>query len=104
MKQLMRIGVLVCILISAGIHLYIADGPSAIWFYLNAVGYIFLGIAYANIGIHFPHDKIKIALQVYASLSILMWLFLGEHTLIAYIDKIAELLIVGLLWLEQRID
>jgi hypothetical protein len=30
--------------------------------------------------------------------------FVGERTPLAYIDKIAELLIVGLLWYEQRID
>lgn len=104
MKQLIRFGVLLCIVLTAGIHLYLAITATLPMFYANAIGFLVLGAAYANIGIPLPRERVVVALQVYTIITIVFWVFVGERTPLAYIDKIAELLIVGLLWYEQRID
>lgn len=104
MKQFIRVAVFVCVLITAGIHLYLAVTANLPMFYVNAAGYLLLGVAYANIGIALPHHSTRIALQVYTVITLLLWVLFGAHTLIAYIDKIVEVFIVGLLWYSQRID
>lgn len=104
MKQFIRVGVLLCVLATAGIHLFLAITATLPMFYANAVGYLLLGAAYANIGIPVPRERVAIALQLYTALTIVLWLFFGAHTPIAYVDKGVELMIIGLLWYEQRID
>jgi len=104
MKQLVRLGVVLCIVVTAAIHLYLAITATLPMFYANAIGFLVLGAAYANIGLSLPRERVVVALQVYTIITVVLWVFVGERTSIAYIDKIAELLIVGLLWYEQRID
>ena len=104
MKSLIRLGVLLSILVTAGIHLYLAVTANLPMFYANALGYVALGAAYANIGIPVSRERTTLMLQVYTILTIGLWLIFGAHTMIAYIDKVVEVMLVGLLWLEKRID
>ena len=104
MKRLVRIGVLLCILVTASIHLYLAVTADLPMFYANAIGYIALGAAYTNIGIPVSRQRVTLVLQIYTILTIVLWLLFGAHTMIAYCDKVVEVVLVGLLWLEQRID
>ncbi|MFN5927766.1 MAG: hypothetical protein ACK45X_06610, partial [Roseiflexaceae bacterium] len=70
MKQLIRFGVLFCIMLTAGIHLYLAITATLPMFYANAIGFLVLGAAYANIGIPLPRERVVVALQVYTIITI----------------------------------
>ncbi len=104
MKSRIRLGVLLCILITASIHLYLAVTADLPMFYANALGYIALGAAYANIGIPISRERATLLLKVYTMLTIGLWLVFGAHTMIAYSAKVVEVVLVGLLLIEQRID
>jgi hypothetical protein len=34
---------------------------------------------------------------------LVLWFILGDRSLIAFLDKVVELFIIGLLWVEQRL-
>ena len=48
-------------------------------------------------------EQLRWVLIAYTALTILLWLFLGHpYTTIGYVDKAAELALIGLLLLQRR--
>jgi hypothetical protein len=111
-------GIIITTLITAGVHLYlvselIAEGLSPTLFLLNGLGY--LGLLTA---LFLPQPLVerflpsgmarayrpffRYALMGYALLTIFLWLVMnGMRTPIAFIDKLAEITLVILLWLDR---
>ena len=47
--------------------------------------------------------RIRCLLMGYTALTILLWAVIGRpYTTIGYVDKAVELVLLGLLWLDQR--
>lgn len=111
-------GIILTTLITAGVHLYlvselIAEGLSPTLFLLNGLGYLglltalflpqplverFLPAGLARVYRPF----FRYALMGYALLTIFLWLVMnGMRTPIAFIDKLAEITLVILLWLDR---
>lgn len=103
MIQLIRLAICVCVLITAGMHLYLGITASLPMFYANALGYVVLGIAYMVIT-PIPRARVSLALLLYTVVTIGLWVAFGAHTPIAYVNKIIELLLVGLLWYARQYD
>jgi len=92
--------------ITAGIHLYLSfkfpQPPDPI-FLLNGLGYLLLVAA-----LYFPHvrllpmrRRVRWILIAYTALTVVLWIFFGARTPIGYLDKVVEVLLIGLLWLEN---
>lgn len=74
-------------------------------FTLNALGYLALVIAlYAPLPFLAPYrNQIRWVLIGYTALTVILWVFIpGARTTIAYIDKLIEILLIILLWLESQ--
>lgn len=72
-------------------------------FTLNGLGY--LGLL-AAIFLPIPilvrfRPALRILMILYTLLTLIIWVAIGERTLIAYVDKLAEAALVVLLWLDR---
>jgi hypothetical protein len=102
------LGIILLGLATAFIHLYlVADllvhGMSGTMFILNGLGYIGLLLA---LFLPLPflirlRPLVRIVFILYTLVTIAAWVFVGERTLRAYIDKIIEVALVVLLWIYK---
>lgn len=104
MQKWIRGAVAFALLTTAAIHVWLAIPTHLIMFYVNAVGFIGLAALYTIGTPAIPRRRVVQVITVWTSATILFWLIIGERTLIAYLDKIIELAILGLLWLDQKLD
>lgn len=110
-NQLQRIapqmGVLILSLVTALIHIYLAfqfPNGTDIIFVLNGLGY--LGLA-TLLYLPLPQlmryrSLIRWVLMSYTALTIILWVLIGARNAIAYFDKLIELALMVLLWIEQQ--
>ncbi len=100
--RLIRIGVIILTIVTAVIHFSLLF-PDPV-FILNGLGYLtLLGALYLPIPQLQPHQKlIRRILIGYTLLAIVIWAAIGNRDLIAYVDKIDELLLIALLVVEER--
>lgn len=102
----MSYAIVLLTVITAGIHLYLSfkfpQPPDPI-FLLNGVGYLVLLVA-----LYFPHPQLLAArkwlhwlLIAYTALTVILWVFFGARTAVGYLDKVVEILLLCLLWLEN---
>lgn len=106
-KSQIRLGIILLTVTTALIHLVLSfrfpTGPDPI-FMLNGLGYLGLvALLYLPTPLlveqrHF----VRWLLLGYTALTVLLWLFMGVRSMIAYIDKLIELALIGLLWLEVQ--
>jgi hypothetical protein len=100
-------GVIILTITTAVIHLYLSsqfpNGPDPA-FMLNGIGYfVLLAAIYAPLPILARHRSLFCWLLIaYTALTIVLWLFFGANSWIAYIDKTGEVALVLLLWAETR--
>ena len=97
-----RTGVILLTLFAAAVHLSLLF-PDPV-FILNGLGYLtLLGALYLPISRLMPHRRIvRWALIGYATLTILLWVVMGEHTLLGYSTTAGEVVLVGLVVLEGK--
>ncbi|MEZ4861853.1 MAG: hypothetical protein R3C14_11110 [Caldilineaceae bacterium] len=94
-------------LITAIIHIYLSfqfpDRPDLI-FFLNGLGYLAWILAlYSPIPRLAPYRMpLRWLFLAYTLLTILLWLFWGARTIIAYFDKVVEVALVAALWVEGQ--
>ncbi len=94
------------VVMTAAIHLYLSSQfpqPPDLIFLLNGLGYLGLLVA-----LYFPHrrllavrKRIRWILIAYTTLTVVLWIFLGVRTPLGYFDKVIEIMLIGLLWLEN---
>ena len=102
-----KYGIIVLTVLTAFIHLFLSfqfpDGPDAI-FLLNGLGYLALVAAlYLPISA-LMHYRLYVRwlLLGYTALTVILWFRLGASTAIAYTDKVIEIGLIVLLWLEHQ--
>ena len=103
-----QVGIIVTTLITAFIHMYLSVlmGEFSLMFTLNALGYLTL-LAALFLPLPFLSRRrslIRILFILYTLVTILGWVFAGSRIPIAYIDKVAEIALVVLLWLDRTRD
>jgi len=93
--------------ITAIIHLYnsfqFSDGSDLI-FLLNGIGYLaLLGAIYLPIAFLARYRSLFCwSLLAYTALTVVLWGFFGASGFTAYLDKIVEVVLIVLVWLEAR--
>ena len=97
-----RTGVILLTLFAAGVHLSLLF-PDPV-FILNGLGYLTLLVAlYLPISRLMPHrHAVRWTLIGYATLTILLWVVMGERTLLGYTTTVGEVALVGLVVLEGK--
>lgn len=97
-----RTGVILLTLFAAAVHLSLLF-PDPV-FILNGLGYLTLLVAlYLPISWLMPHRRVvRWALIGYATLTILLWVVMGERTLLGYSTTAGEVALVGLVVLEGK--
>lgn len=73
-------------------------------FILNGLGYlVLLGALYLSIPqLADYRSLVRWALIAYTALTVILWVIMGSRTPIAYFDKLIEVLLIVLLWIESR--
>lgn len=73
-------------------------------FILNGLGYlVLLGALYLPIPqLANYRSLVRWALMAYTALTVILWVIMGSRTPIAYFDKLIEVLLIVLLWIESR--
>lgn len=99
---LIRAGIIVLTVATALTHISLLF-PDPV-FILNGLGYlVLLGALYLPIPLLVPYRRqIRWLLIGYTLLTILLWLAFGSRILIGYLNKLNEIVLIALLWLEQR--
>ncbi|GER90875.1 hypothetical protein KDW_50370 [Dictyobacter vulcani] len=103
----LQIGIIVCVLATAFIHLYLALQPDEdlrTWFILNSIGYLVLLVALFLPPL-MPYRRIvDYVLIVYTAVTIVMWFLIGlPSEPIGYVTKAIEAVLIILLVLDTRI-
>lgn len=98
----LQIAIIFLTVATALIHIWLAISSNLIMFYLNGLGYIVLVVALYLPRFAQRRNTIRWILMGYTAVTILGWVVIGERTTIAYIDKLIELALIGLLWVESR--
>jgi hypothetical protein len=95
-----RVGVILLTLIAAAAHISLLF-PDPV-FILNGLGYLtLLAALYLPISRLAPHRRVvRWALIGFATLTILLWVAIGERTLLGYSTTACEVALVGLVVLE----
>lgn len=99
---MVQVAIVVLALATALVHIWLAIPDMVVAFYLNGAGYIVLLIALYLPQLSRWQRLTRIGLIGYTLLTIVLWLLIGEQTLLAYADKLVEVLLVILLVLEWR--
>ena len=103
MLRVVRLTIFCLILITATIHVFLAYPAGLLGFYVAAAGFFLLAIVYVNPAQRFNREHVVLVLRVWTIATLVLWFILGDRSLIAFLDKVVELLIIGLLWVEQRL-
>jgi hypothetical protein len=98
----LQIGIVVLTLVTAIVHLTLVF-PSPM-FILNGLGYLVL---LAALYLPIPqltgyHRLVRWVLLGYTALTVVLWVIMGSRIPIAYVDKLVELVLIVLLWLDSR--
>jgi hypothetical protein len=105
-KGSLPLGIMALTIATAMIHLVLSfqfpNGPDLI-FMLNGLGYLaLLALLLLPLPMVEPfRGVVRWALLGYTALTVLLWLFVGARSPIAYLDKLIEIGLLILLWLEQ---
>ena len=102
MDGAIRAGVILLTLFAATVHISLLF-PDPV-FILNGFGYLtLLAALYLPISRLMDHRRVvRWALIGYATLTILLWVVMGERTLLGYTTTAGEVALVGLIILEGR--
>lgn len=97
----LQISIIVLTVTTAVIHFALAFD----WLFIaNGVGYLaLLAALYAPVPALVPYRQwARWGLMLYTAVTVVMWIFIGARTAIAYVDKLIEVLLIALLWLEDQ--
>jgi hypothetical protein len=100
MDGVIRTGVILLTLFAAAVHISLLF-PDPV-FILNGLGYLsLLAVLYLPTSWLMDHRRVvRWALIGYATLTILLWVVMGERTLLGYTTAAGEVALVGLVVLE----
>ncbi len=96
-----QLGILLLALATGLIHIVLAIPENMIMFYLNGAGYILLVLALFLPQLKQYRNLIRYALMAFTLVTVLAWVAIGMRTPIAYVDKIIEVALLALLWMDR---
>ncbi len=97
-----QIGIILFTLVTAIIHLALGIPNGLMMFILNGIGYIVLVAALYLPQLRQYQGIVRWALIAFTVVTVLGWVFIGMRSTIAYVDKLAEIILVVLLFVEMR--
>jgi len=98
----LRVGIILLTLATAIIHLALGLPNNFIMFTLNGLGYMGLLAALYLPPFARMRKLIRWGLIAYTAVTVIAWVFIGQRSAIGYIDKVIEVLLITLLFLEGR--
>lgn len=100
----LRLGIIFLTVATAILHLFLGLTAGVSLFVLNGLGYlVLLAALYLPIAQLTPYQNTtRWVLIGYTTLTLLLWLAVGERNATGYIDKVVELLLIALLLAEAR--
>lgn len=101
----LQLGIIILTILTALIHIYYSPQvPSPAGLILNGAGYVVLLAAlYLPIAMLSRfRNTIRWVLVGYTALTVVLWVLVGPRVVIAYADKVIELLLILLLLMEGR--
>jgi hypothetical protein len=103
----LQIGIILLTVATAVIHLAlgipnVAAMPSMWMFILNGIGYLVLVTALYLPQLQKQRSLIRWALIAFTAVTVLGWVFIGQRSMIGYVDKIIEVALIVLLFIEGR--
>ncbi|UCH58826.1 MAG: hypothetical protein JSV61_11480 [Anaerolineales bacterium] len=107
-----QIGIIVLAAATAIIHILLSivaytrfnDSTTFIMFLLNGLGYLTL-LAATFLPVPIAKDYPKLVRWVFigfTAITVLGWVAIGNRSALAYADKVIEVVLIALLWLEAR--
>ena len=97
-----QIGIILLTIATAVIHLALGIPDGFMMFILNGIGYLVLITALYLPQLSKYHALTRWALIAFTVVTILGWVFIGARIPIAYVDKLIEIVLVVLLFVEMR--
>jgi hypothetical protein len=100
----LQIGIILLALATAAIHLFLAlTSPIPLpMFILNGIGYLALVTALYLPQLRRYQSIIRWILIIYTAFTVIAWVFLGARSAVGYIDKVIEIALIVLLFIEGR--
>ena len=98
---LLQYSIIILSIATALIHIALAIPNNLIMFYLNGFGYILLVMMLYLSRLRNHQTEVRFIFIAYTAVTIFGWAILGERTVVAYLDKIIELSLLILLWMEH---
>lgn len=99
---LVQYGIILLAFATAIIHIVLAIPANLLMFYLNGIGYIVLAIALYLPQLRAYQKWTRWALIAFTAVTIVGWVAIGERNTIAYIDKLIEVALLVLLFIDMR--
>jgi len=97
-----HIAIILLALATAVIHIMLAIPSNMIMFYLNGAGYLLLTVALFLPQLKSMRATVRWALIAFTAVTVLGWVAIGNRNTIAYLDKLIEVALIALLWLDGR--
>ena len=102
----LQAGIILLAVATAAIHIWlaVAEMDFDLLFIANGVGYLALVAAlYAPLQALAPYrNVVRWVLIAYTAVTVVLWLLIGVRSLIAYVDKTIEVVLMILLWMEAQ--
>ena len=98
----LQIGIILLAVATAVIHIVLAIPENLVMFYLNGAGYLGLTAALFLPQFEVMRGKVRWVLLGFTAVTVIGWVAIGARTPVAYIDKVIELALIALLWVEGR--
>lgn len=102
-----QMGIAILAVATALIHFSLSLSMGFDWmFTLNGLGYLgLLAAIFMPIPLFIRYRPIFRFLMIfYTLLTIVAWIFMGERSTLGYMDKVIEVALVVLLWLDRKRD
>ena len=97
-----QIGIILLAVATALIHILLAIPQNMIMFYLNGAGYLALTAALFLPQLRPYRPLVRWALIGFAAVTVIGWAAIGERSTLAYVDKLIELALIALVWMDAR--
>jgi hypothetical protein len=98
----LQIGIVLLVIYAALVHISLIFPD--VMFILNGLGYLgLLGALFLALPFFKDHHPLmRYVLMGYTTLTVILWLIMGERSLLGYSTTLLEVLIVVLLWLDRK--
>jgi hypothetical protein len=87
---------------TAIVHLTLVKSMQDIAFILNFLGYLALTAAYFLPQFRAYHGTVRWVFMGFTAITIIAWAAIGLRTPLAYADKVMEVILIALLWMDGR--